>query len=231
MKLLKNSINVCILLIASVLASGPIGVALVRIISPQPDWQGAGIFINNFSHFQSLPYFFGYGLIIFSVLLISAIYKLARDEERSAMLPSLVFVGIYAALVSFNYVLQTTFVPALVTGSADGASILISALSMNNPSSLAWALEMYGYMFLGLAILWLWPYFKTSKFSLSIFLLLITNAVISVAGALITSFRLDWVMSNFGLISFAIWNIIFVSLVIIIMLDLQSKMKNNKRKK
>ncbi len=231
MNLIKNSINVCILLIASVLASGPIGVALVRLLSPQPDWVGAGIFINNFNHVQSLPYFFGYGLIIGSVLLVSMIYKLAREEERGVMLPGLVFVTIYATLVSFNYILQTTFIPVLVNGSADGASILISALSMSNPNSLAWALEMYGYMFLGLSFLWLFPYFKGGNFSRPIFFLLIINAVMSIFGAFISSYQLDWVMSSFGIISFIVWNIVFIGLIFMIMLDLRGRLKNYKRKK
>ena len=223
MKLLKNSINICLLLITSVLASGPIGTALVRLLAPQPDWQGAGVFINNFSHVQLLPYFFGYGLIIGSILLFSAIYQLAKDEDKGPMLPSLIFVSIYAAIVSLNYLVQTTFIPALVARSADGASILISALSMANPNSLAWAIQMYGYMFLGLSFLWLYPYFKKGRFSKQIFVLLVVNAAMGVFGAFISSYQLDWVISLPGMISFIAWNIVFAALIIFIMFDLQDK--------
>lgn len=231
MKLLKNSINICILLIVSALASGPIGVALVRLLAPQPDWQGAGIFINNFSHIQSLPYFLGYGLIIGAVLLVSKIYQLAKEEDRGSILPSLIFVAIYAALVSLNYVIQTTFIPALIISKGDGASILISAFSMSNPNSFAWAIEMYGYMFLGLAFLWLYPYFKQGRFSRPIFFLLIANAAMGVFGAFISSYQLDWVMSQQGIISFVAWNIVFAALIIFIMFDLQDRMFTSRVKK
>lgn len=223
MNVLKIGRKICWLLIFSILASGPLGVLIVDLIQPQPEWSGAGIFINNFHSIQSLPYFLGFGLIIGSILLISFLYKAAKPEEQGVMLPALVFVTIYAALVSLNYILQTTFVPALVAGSADGASILISALSMANPNSLAWAIEMYGYMFLGLAFLWLYPYFKQGRFSRPIFFLLIANAAMGVFGAFISSYQLDWVMSRPGMISFIAWNIVFAALIIFISFDLQDK--------
>ncbi len=223
MNLLKMSQKICWLLIISILASGPLGVLLVGLIQPQPEWSGAGIFINNFHVIQSLPYFLGFGLVIGSILLIAFLYKAAKPEEQGVMLPALVFITIYASLVSFNYILQTTYVPALVAGGADGASILISALSMANPNSLAWAIEMYGYMFLGLAFLWLYPYFRKGRFSRSIFFLLIANVTMGVLGAFISSYQLDWVMSRPGMISFIAWNIVFAALIIFIMFDLQDK--------
>ncbi len=234
MKLLQSGIKVCALLIASILASGPFGLALVSIIQPQVKWQGAGSFVANFSYIQTLPYFFGFALVVFSIWLIAIIYHSASEEKRGLMLPSLVFAAIYAALVSFNYILQTTFIPALALKGGDGANILISALSMSNPNSLAWAIEMYGYMFLGLALLWLLPYFQVSGRSrlaglnLWIRRLLIANAVLSIAGAIITSFKLDWVLTDAGLASFVSWNLIFLAIVFLIRLNWSRKLAAGK---
>ena len=81
--------------------------------------------------------------------------------KRPVTQAALVFTGVYAALVALNYVVQTTFVPALVTHGDIADAPLIAAFTMAQPRSLAWGLEMWGYGFLGLATWLVAPVMRT----------------------------------------------------------------------
>lgn len=78
---------------------------------------------------------------------VAASYQLAVPETRARALAGVVFAGILGALADFNYIVQTAFIPNNI-GSPDR---VLEVLTLHNPNSLAWAIEMFSYGFLGLA--------------------------------------------------------------------------------
>ncbi len=198
---MKGIVIACWVLIAGILLSGPAAM-LLTMARPQPAWIDAATFISNFHPVQTVPYFFGFLLVAGSVMLVCAAFRI----DRSA-LPGIVLVSIYASLISLNYIIQTTYVPALIR--QPGTELLVAALSMSNPISITWAMEMWGYGFLGLAMLFIMPIFKDNGLGRAIRGMIIANAVMSVGGALYTAYDLSWVLSAAGLVSFVIWNLLF----------------------
>jgi hypothetical protein len=73
---------------------------------------------------------------------------------------TLVFTAVFATLIFLNYVIQTTFIPVMARAYTPGDGALLTALSMANPRALAWALEMWGWAFLGLATWLIGPVFR-----------------------------------------------------------------------
>jgi hypothetical protein len=135
--------------IVGVLLSGPIALWIVHRVHPQPAWQGSARFAAELHPVQLLPYLGGFVLIGGCVALIASLQVLVPREPRARGYLALVLAAAFAALIVLNYVLQTTFVPSLVTPYAPVNDSLVAAFSMANPRSLAWALEMWGYAVFG----------------------------------------------------------------------------------
>jgi hypothetical protein len=117
---------------------------------------------------------------------------------------------VFAALIFFNYVVQTAFIPVLATEYAPANGPLLAALSMANPKSLAWALEMWGWGFLGLATWMIAPVFRGSGLARAARWAFVANGPISIAGATWTAIRPGWVMTSAGLIAFGLWNLLLL---------------------
>jgi hypothetical protein len=64
---------------------------------------------------------------------------------------SLVFAAAFAAMIVINYSVQTTLVPGLVSRYTAADAPVVAAFTLSNPTSLGWALEMWGYALLGVA--------------------------------------------------------------------------------
>jgi len=128
------------------------------------------------------------------------------------------------ALIFFNYVNQTTFVPALVRNYRPEYDVLIGALTMANPLSLAWAIEMWGYAFLGLATALVAPVFGRTHLERVLAWLLVANGVVSVISALITAADLDWVLSTPGLVSFMVWNVLLIAITFLVVVASRRRM-------
>ncbi len=47
-------------ILAGIILSGPVAVALVALLAPQPAWQDTASFIQHYSWLQTLPYLFGF---------------------------------------------------------------------------------------------------------------------------------------------------------------------------
>ena len=96
-------------------------------------------------------------------------------------------------------------------------------IGQSQRSMITWAIEMWGYGFLGLGT-WLTAGFffdqgieRLTKF------LFILNGVLSVIGAIWTSFDLRWVLSVAGLIAFGIWNLLYLVLALAFFLTLKGR--------
>jgi len=204
-----------------ILTSGPLAVAVVALVHPQPLWDSPELFVENFHRIQTLPFFFAYLLVSGSILMLVSVYLLSK--KRAAALAALIFMSIGAAFVCFNYVVQTTFIPAIVNNNATEFIPIISIFSMSNPISLSWAIEMWGYGFMGLGTWLAAGFFGASPLEKTARALFILNGIVSVLGALAIAIDLSGVFSIFGLVGYVGWNVLFLALAIVFYRVLQKR--------
>lgn len=201
------------LVAAGAFLSGPVAMLVVLKVAPQPRWSGVGSFVEHYHPIQGLPYLLGFLLLTGFVLFTAACHATAaggRHAVRSAA--ALVFTSIYAALVFTNYTLQVGLVPRLLPHPADG----IALLTMANPDSLAWFLEMFGYAALGVGLWLLAPLFPGPGRGRAIRWLLALNAVASIGGAAAIAAVEGWVFSPSGMVSFLGWNVLVVTCFLLV---------------
>jgi len=178
----------------------------------QPAWQGAAVFVAHYSKIQSLPFYFGFFLLGGSLILLTAILLLSKAKFYPLL--GLVFGMVGAAVVSLNYIIQTTFVPAVVAHYTEQHAVILETFSMVNPTSFAWAAEMWGYGFLGLATWLAASFFGNRGIEKTAKVLFISNGGLSIAGALVTALELGWVLTVPGYISFGVWNVLYTILAV-----------------
>ncbi len=87
------------------------------------------------SSIQSAPYLGGIVLVAALIALLTSIHAVARPAEKVRTGMALVFTGVFAGLIFFNYVAQTTFLPELARGDEASLAPIIATLSMANPRS------------------------------------------------------------------------------------------------
>ncbi|MEE4197459.1 MAG: hypothetical protein V2I54_07425 [Bacteroidales bacterium] len=191
----------------------------------QPPWESAAVFVQHYHVIQSLPFYFGFFLVGGSFMLLVAIYLLA--DSRPLPLAGLVFGITGGAIVFINYIIQTTYIPAVVSGYTPDQAVILRALSMGNPTSLAWALEMWGYGSLGLGTWFAASFFGATKLERFAKTLFILNGILSLVGALWTAVDLGWVLTTPGYISFGVWNLLYLVLAIVSMVVFQHRKKSS----
>ena len=172
--------------LAGILLSGPLSLALVSATHPQPPWQGARVFADAYHPIQLLPYLGGIVLVVALVVLIASARELASEVHKARAGAALVLSSVFAALIFFNYVVQTTFLPDLAWHYDEAYAAIIGAFSMSNPTSLAWGIEMWGWGLLGMATWLVAPVFRGSRLERATSLVFAANGAVSVAGALLT---------------------------------------------
>jgi hypothetical protein len=198
---------------AWVIAASVIGPGVVfadAALRPPAPWSGPEAFLASYHWTQAIPPLLGFPLLYGFILFVAGARRL--DEARGGRVdpvPVLLLTAIYGALVSFNYVANACYVP--LAGPADRGAV--SVLSMNNPRSLCWAIEMFAYAILGIVTWLVAPTFREEP---AIALLLRANGVVSVAGAAVTLFDLAWVQTPVGLAFYAAWNLLVVAIMALV---------------
>jgi hypothetical protein len=203
--------------LAGFILSGPVGFLLVQAIQPQPAWTSAANFVENYNSLQNIPYWFGFILVGGMLILVAAHYLNSGEADSSdklQVLLALIWTSIFAVLVFFNYICQISFIHNLVRHYKPQNDTLISTLSMANPASLSWSIEMWGYAILGVAT-WLLSAFYRSK-SRTIYVLLIANGVVSVLSAVLFVLDDGWLLTTTGLAGYFFWNLLMIVLLILI---------------
>ena len=204
------------LVLLGAVLSGPAAMLVVAQVSPQPAWTGVSAFADNYHPVQVLPYVLGYILLAGFVFFSASCHALAPASLRMRTSAALVFTGIYAALIFTNYTIQLGFIPRVLTD----RPAYLSVLTMANPASFAWFLEMFGYAAMGVATWLVAPAFRGSRRADVIRYLLIANGVLSIVGAACTALFDRWVFSAAGLVSFAGWNLLIaVCFLLVAMTD------------
>jgi len=207
--------------LAGVLLSGPISLALVTL-HPQPIWQGAEAFARAYHPIQTIPYFTGFLLVGGALALIAALQAIAPPELRARASMALAFAAVSAALVVFNYVVQTTFLPALARSYVPADAPVIAAFSLSNPRSLGWGLEMWGYAVLGVATWLIAPVLADgSRVGRATAALFVANGPVSIVGAVWTALEPGWVMTTMGIALFGAWNLLVVAMLALAIVTLK----------
>lgn len=211
--------------IVGILFSGPFGLLLVNTVQAQPPWQGAALFVENYHPIQTFPFFVGFVLVSGYVLLIAAICLGADERSRPSALVAVMFASAFAALIFFNYILQTTFVPSLVAEYTPANDAVIGAATMANPSSLGWAIEMWGYNFLGFATAFAAPAFRRNPLERIAAVLFILNGIVSLVAAVATSVDSGWVLTAGGLVGYGAWNLLVLVMSILALVAFRRRLR------
>ncbi|MBE0637670.1 MAG: hypothetical protein IH598_04035 [Bacteroidales bacterium] len=200
-----------------IIFSGLVFPVLSMIISPQPPWKDAELFIRSFHTLQTATFFLGYFLVMGSLLTFVTLALLTEQGKRIWALSGLAINVVFTAIVILNYIIQTTYVPYLATNNPPETSFLLPAFSMANPGSFAWALEMYGWGGVGLSFMFMACIFEKEKWEPQLKRLFLLNGLLSIAGALITSVNMNWLFTNAGLISLVVWNVLVFVIDIVLL--------------
>lgn len=205
---------------AGALVSGPLSFALVEATHPQPPWQGAETFVRSYHPIQTVPFFCGFALLSGFACLIASLHNIAPQRLRARTTTALIFTAAFAAVIAFNYIVQTTFVPGLVADYSHQHDTAITIFSMSCPGSLAWSLEMWGYALLGAATWLVAPVLQASTLERWTSWLLVANGPLSIGPALLTAWVPGWVLAPAGIASFVLWNGLVIALGILVALSL-----------
>jgi len=200
------------IILAGVILSGPVAVGIVEIFAPQPAWQDVSTFISHYSWLQTLPYLFGFLIAGGFVVLVGSV-PVSRDDHRVYRRAASSFTTVAAGLIYFNYVLQVAFIPIAL----EDHPAIVAATTMANPASLGWALEMIGYGILGITTALLAPLFNESAQQRLIGRLMLLNCAVSVLGAVLVPIYPGWVLTPFGMVLGAGWNILVAVIMILIL--------------
>lgn len=199
--------------LAGYILSGPVGTLVSLLLKPQPAWESAQVFAANYHFIQDIPFYLGF-LLVGGMLMIAAGHFLNAPERHKAnTLLSFAFTVVFAALIFFNYICQTTFVRQLAINYRPENDAAIAIFSMVNPSSLCWAIEMWGYGVLGVATWLLAGYYNEKNKTIS--RLLVINGVVSIGTAVLTAVNSSWLMTTAGLVAFMLWNVLMITLMIL----------------
>jgi hypothetical protein len=184
--------------------SGPGALLVVRLVGGQSSWTNVDAYVTSYRSIQVLPYLLGYLLLMGFVLFTAACHAGAEPAMYVRTSAALVLTGVYAALVFTNYTIQLGYVPRVL----QDRPAYIAELTMANPASFAWFLEMFGYAAMGAATWFVSGCFGGGRRADLVRLLLIGNGVLSIAGAVCTALVDRWVFSPSGLVCFAVWNVV-----------------------
>jgi len=192
--------------------SGPLALLVVNATHPQPPWRDAALYARSYHPVQVFPYLGGLLLVIGLVLLVTSVHALADRDLKVRTGTAQTLAAVFATFIFFNYVVQTTYLPTLAAHYDDRYAATVSMFSISNPTSLAWAIEMWGYAFIGVATWLVAPVFHGSRLERVTALAFMANGPVSVIGGLLTTVRPGWVMTTPGLVAFTGWNLLLAAM-------------------
>jgi len=170
---------------------------VVSLVAPQAGtWTTVESFAASFRPIQTLPYLLGYILLAGFVSFAAACHSLAAATLRPRAAAALVFTAVYATLVFANYAIQLAYIPRVL----GRTPAFVADLTMSNPASFAWFLEMFGYAAMGVATWLVAPMFGGSPRGRLVRALLVANGVLSIVGAACTALFDRWVFSAAGFV-------------------------------
>ena len=201
-------INAIYLNMFGIIFSGLVFPVLAMIICPQPEWQGAELFVKSFHPLQTATFFCGNFLVIGSLLTFIVLYLTTHVEKKVWALSALAINVVFTAVVFLNYIIQTTYVPYLAVNNPPETATVLAVFTMANPGSFAWALEMYGWGGIGLSFIFMAFIFGNGKYERLLKILFLANGICSFVSAIMTSINMNWLFSPAGLTALVVWNVL-----------------------
>ena len=212
-------ISAIIIILGSML-SGPIGYFIVNLVNPIP-WKDVQSFAALYQPIQTLPYWFGFIYLTGFIVFISASRQLLVGKNQLYGDGAIITTAIFGSLISINYILQIGYVPRAVSAPTE----LLAVFVMNNPKSICWLLEMFGWGFLGAATWFISPGFNSSRLQKIVKVLFIINGVGSIASAFLTPLVPSSLLLQIpGLVAYFVWNFLIWVAMFLIILDFKNKM-------
>lgn len=202
------------------LLSGPVSIALLAMVRRSAGWRGADDFAQYFYRLQVAPFYFGFVLVVGFLMLFAGLYDVATDEEKPRLRVAVMLATAYAALITLNYVAQTTFIPALATHYRPAYEGLVDAFSITNPRSLAWAIEMWGYALLGGATWFASGIFRDGRQQRWLAGLMVLNGFASIIAAIAAAADMSWIVGTLGFAGYIAWNILMAAIFVLTVLVL-----------
>ncbi len=154
----------------------------LNFLSPATAWNGLQAYITGFSFSQMYWLFPAFLLAMTLVVLMTSIHYHVAEKRKALSMVALVFIAIYASLITVNYFLQLTVVrPSMLTGETEGLSLL----AMTNPNGIFFALESLGYIVQEFAFLFVAFAFTGGKLQQAIrwtFIINFVAGLVSLAG-------------------------------------------------
>ena len=173
-----------LVVVTGMIMSGIVGNLVIVLIAPQQlNWQGIESYAASFHSIQTLP-------------------------QAAGIIMVLGFAGIYAAIVSVNYITVLSVVRSNIqSGNLDGLTLHI----VGNPYSISWAREMLGYGLMGLSTLAAAPIFQGNGLQNWILWLFIWNGITGIFGVIgIGIADPAWVLAPIGLVSWLVWTVVII---------------------
>ena len=200
--------------------SGPVSIALLAMVRKSVAWNGADEFAKYFWHMQVAPFFFGFVLVVGFLMLFAGLHEYARDEQKPRVRVAGMLATAYAALITLNYICQTTFIPALAARYRPAYEGLVDAFSISNPRSLAWAIELWGYALLGGATWFAAGVFRGSRQQRLLGTCMVINGLASIAAAVAAAADMSWIVGAVGFTGYIAWNVLMAAILVLIVLVL-----------
>lgn len=180
---------------------------------------GLFLFISLFK--INTIYFSFADVMIFGVsftVLVACIYSIIEDAKKIYSLLSLIFSILFSAFISIAYYMQLAVVKNNVIGLSDEVIKLITYA----PGSFAFALDMLGFTFLCLSVLFLYPVFKNKI--LKVFLLI--NGLFAIPTFIFPILKLNSAPEgHFGSVILLIWVLIFLPVLYLFFMIFKEKSK------
>jgi len=181
---------------------------LVAVSCPQPPWSSLPTFVAAYRPFQSFIFVPSPVLPLSFVVVLAGFHCGAKPEVKAWSASALAVGTVGAAILCINYLIQGVWVPSLVKQGSD----LVGALVSTNPGSLFWALELFGYGIMGLAMWLAAPLFPGPGIDRPIRWALVVNGAGSLLAALAAVFDPRWVLGPLGLAAGLFWNLLIIAL-------------------
>lgn len=207
------------LLLLSTVVTGPLLTFIVEGIAPQPAWIDAVTFASHYHWLQSLPFWSGFILILGNALFVVGAGFLGERQTTPYYFLALIALAVYASLAAFNYTAQVAYIPAAVKSPDAGLALL----SMTNPNSVAWALEMFAYAILGIALWLVAPGFTGSRLANLIRYLIVFDAVTSIGGAFAAAALPGGMLDSGALVAYFSWNVLVALIVVLVLIEYRQK--------
>jgi len=188
------------------------GAVLVAVLCPQPPWRGLSTFIAAYRPLQSFIFVPSLLLPLSFVVVLAGFHCGAKAEVKAWSASALAVGTVGAAILCLNYLIQGVWVPSLVKEGNDLVGALVSA----NPGSLFWALELFGYGIMGLAMWLAAPLFAGPGIDRLIRWALVVNGAGSLLAALAAVLDPRWVLGPLGLAAGLFWNLLIIALAFLL---------------